>query len=210
MSDADCCDDLRCAPAPDVCNVCLKPPFATRNRGQLCASDDECIPSVVCTVACVDSRCACPDLPEQLVDGAPTLPDLPDVDTALAAAEDLSRLEASNQIESVYDLLHPAAKAIVPFAAVEGWYADASPARGASPAAALKIRFIPWTWEVTGQSYPYTAEIAYRQTLADGTSIRDEVRLVKADDGVWRWFFGRDRDFVEEQIARYGSGSASS
>lgn len=210
ISDADCCGDLRCAPTGDVCSVCRMPPFPTRSRDQLCASDDECIPSVVCTVACTNGRCGCGDLPEQPMDGAPTLPDLPDVDTSLAAAEELSRLEASSQIESVYDLLHPNAKAIVPFAVVAGWYADASPARGASPADALKIRFIPWTWEVTGQTYPNTAEFAYRQTLADGTTIRDEVRLVKSDNGVWRWFFGRDRDFVEEQIAQYGSGSASS
>jgi hypothetical protein len=46
--------------------------------------------------------------------------------------------------------------------------------------------------------------VALRQQLSDGTVIRDEVRLVKDPLGNWSWFFGRDRAFVEEQIARYG------
>lgn len=205
VSDADCCGDLRCAPTGDVCSVCRMPPFPTRSRGQLCASDDECIPSVICTVACIDDRCTCPDLPEQAAaDGSPALPDVPDPVTALAAAENLSLLEVTGQLEGLYDLLHPDARAVVPLAAVRGWYEIASPSRGASVAEVVKVRFIPWTWQVTGQMYPETAEVAFRQTLANGRVIRDEVRLVKNGQGEWGWFFGRDREFVEEQIERYG------
>ena len=40
--------------------------------------------------------------------------------------------------------------------------------------------------------------------MANGSAIRDEVRLVKDHAGTWSWFFGRDRAFVEEQSARYG------
>jgi hypothetical protein len=206
VGDGDCCGDLRCAPAPDVCNVCLMPPFPTRMIGQVCASDAECVPSVICEATCVDKRCVCRDKPQ--IAGAAdraNLPDVPDADSALAAAEELSRLEATGQFERLYDLLHPDAKAIIPFAVVSGWYENESRTLGASAAEGMKIRFIPWTWDVNGRLYPETAEVAFRQTLSDGTVIRDEVRLVKDGRGAWHWFFGRDRAFVEQQIARYGS-----
>ena len=67
----------------------------------------------------------------------------------------------------------------------------------------MKVRFIPWTWDVTGQTYPDTAEVAFRQSAADGAVVRGEVRLVKDEHGNWSWFFGRDRAFVDEQIARF-------
>lgn len=136
--------------------------------------------------------------------GGAELPSVPNTDTALAAAEAISRLEVSGQIDALYALLHADAQAIVPRAAVAGWYEHDFPARGADPAVATKVRFIPWTWQVNGKHYPEAAEVAYRQTLADGTIVRDEVRLVQDSRGEWRWFFGRDRVFVEEQIARYG------
>lgn len=56
--DADCCGDLLCAPAPDVCNVCLRPPFATRYVGDSCAETSECVPSVVGSVICGDNGVA--------------------------------------------------------------------------------------------------------------------------------------------------------
>lgn len=205
VTDADCCGDLRCAPTGDVCSVCRQPPFPTRGIGQVCASVNECVPSVVCTVECIDFRCTCPDAPEQTGTMRPSeLPPIPDADTALATAEKLSFLEATGQFNALYDLLHPDAKSIVPLAAVRGWYENEFPAQGVSVAEVVKVRFIPWTWAVNGRMYPETAEVAFCQTLSDGTVHRDEMRLVKDSQGNWGWFFGRDRDFVEEQIARYG------
>jgi hypothetical protein len=205
-TDADCCGDLRCAPTGDVCSVCRRPPFATRGMGQRCASDNDCIASVVCDVACLKTRCACRDDGE--LSGTPEradLPDIPATDAALAAAEVLSRLEVTGQFADLYDQMHPDAQAVIPVAAVTGWYENESPLRGAAPAEATKVRFIPWMWDVTGKTYPETADVAFRQRLADGTVIRAELRLVQDDHGEWRWFFGRDRAFVEKQIARYGS-----
>lgn len=205
VSDADCCGDLRCAPTGDVCSVCRMPLFPTRTIGQVCASVQECIPSVVCTVECRDDQCACTGQPApDPAESHPNLPPIPDSETALGAARQLSLLETSGQLDGLYDRLHPDAKVIVPLSAVRGWYEHDSPARGASIAEMVKVRMIPWTWEVNGRLYPQTAEVAFRQTLADGTELRDEVRLVKDSRGEWGWFFGRDRDFVEEQIARYG------
>ena len=100
--------------------------------------------------------------------------------------------------------MHPDAQTIIPREAVTGWYENEFLYLGEPAARAIKVRFISWTWGVTGATYPETAEVALRQQLSDGTVVRDEVRLVKDPFGNWSWFFGRDRAFVQEQIARYG------
>ena len=55
------------------------------------------------------------------------------------------------------------------------------------------------TWPVTGATYRDTAEVAFIQHFNMGPDTDDVVRLM-ADDGQWRWFFGRSRDFIDEQI----------
>jgi hypothetical protein len=204
-SDADCCGDLRCAPTPDVCSVCLQPPFPTRFVGQICAGDADCVPAPSVDIACVAGRCACLG-PEHLcaLFGEASVADVPAAEAALMVAEELSRLEVAGRFASLYELMHPDARAIIPVEAVTGWYRDASAVVGAPAAEAIKVRFISWMWEVNGKTYHETAEVAVRQTLSDGTVIRDEVRLVQDEHGNWSWFFGRDRAFVEKQIARYG------
>lgn len=57
-SDADCCDDLLCAPTGDVCYVCLRPPFATQFVGDMCDATPECVASVLGTVICADNGVA--------------------------------------------------------------------------------------------------------------------------------------------------------
>jgi hypothetical protein len=204
MSDADCCGTKRCAPTGDVCSGCAEPPFPTRQQGQLCADDSECVFSVTCQIACIDTRCTClGEQPNQGASGRPPFPDIPDAETSLSAAEAFSALEATGQFDALYDRLHLDAQRVIPREAVVGWYQAEFAPLGPAPATAFKVRFIPWTWEVTGQTYPNTAEVAYAQGFADGSVVRDEVRLVKGWQGEWSWFFGRDRAFVEEQIARF-------
>ena len=65
----------------------------------------------------------------------------------------------------------------------------------------IDVEFGPWTWEVTGETYPYTATVSFEQPFADGSVVDDVVRLVQDQNGEWRWFFGRTRTFVEAQIA---------
>lgn len=102
--------------------------------------------------------------------------------------------------------MHPDARAMVPREAVVGWYEAEFAPRGPAPIEVDRVRFIDWTWGVTGRTYPRTAEVAYRQRLADGSEESGRVRLVQ-DAGVWRWFFGRDRTFVEEQSRRFGDSA---
>ena len=86
---------------------------------------------------------------------------------------------------------------------MRGWYAAEWLPRGPQPIDVISVDFGEWTWEVTGKTYTNVAEITYEQPLGDGSTVRDVVRLVQDDQQVWRWFFGRDRSFVEEQIARF-------
>ncbi len=65
-------------------------------------------------------------------------------------------------------------------------------------------RAISLDWGVTGQTNPDTAAIGFRQRLADGTEINDEVRLVRDEHGAWSRVFGRDRACIEAPIERFG------
>ena len=109
----------------------------------------------------------------------------------------------AGEFDALYDQLHPDAQAVVPRSAVVGWYETDFAPQGMGPIEVTDVRFVDWTWPVTGKTYGNTAEVSYRQQRADGTWIEDVVRLVRDDQGVWRWFFGRDRAFIEEQIARF-------
>jgi hypothetical protein len=203
-TDADCCGDLRCAVAYEVCpGFCTRPPMPTRAVGQVCTSNYDCFSWPGCFARCQDQRCTCTVTPA-LVSENPNQPDIPDSEAALAVAETLSGLEVAGNFRRLYDAMHPDAQTIVSLEAVTGWYENEFMHFGEPAARATKVRFISWTWAVTGTTYPETAEVALRQALSDGTVVRDEVRLVKDPFGNWSWSFGRDRAFVEEQIARYG------
>ena len=102
----------------------------------------------------------------------------------------------------LYAWMHPDSKAIVPQAAMEGWYREVFALRPPVWMTVDGVRIGEWTWDVTGKVYPSTAEVTYRQRFADGQEVQGMTHLVR-DHGVWRWFFGSDRAFVAEQIARF-------
>ena len=122
---------------------------------------------------------------------------------AAQVAVQLSYLESIGDFNALYDRIHPDAHALVPRAAVIGWYQNEFYPLGPGVATVTGVRFVQWSWPVNGYTYPYTAEVSFVQPFANGTVLEDVVRLVQDDLGEWRWFFGRSREFVEEQIARY-------
>ncbi len=130
-------------------------------------------------------------------------------DIAATVARDLSQLEAEGDFDALYDRIHPDAAAIVPRAAVVGWFTDVWAPLGPGVATITGVSFDAWSWGVTGITYPGTAVVAFEQPFADGSVRSDTVRLVQDDTGEWRWFFGRDRAFVDEQIARYAPAVAT-
>ncbi len=127
-------------------------------------------------------------------------------DAAMEAAYFYSYLESVGDYNTEYDYIHPDARAVIPRAAVVGWFLDNYWTRQPGPAVISGVRFISWTWEVTGVTYPNTAEVSFSQTFWDGgrnTVQQDVVRLVQDRNGVWRWFFGRSMEFVQQTIRMY-------
>ncbi len=122
---------------------------------------------------------------------------------ATETAVALSRYEAEGDLNALYDRIHPDVHSVVPRSAVIGRYQNDFLPLGPGVAQVTGIRFLEWTWEVTGETYPRTAEVSFTQPFANGSVANDVVRLVRDANGEWRWFFGRSREFVEEQIARY-------
>jgi uncharacterized protein len=125
-----------------------------------------------------------------------------DAQNAMDMAYYLSYLESISDFNTEYDFIHPDARAIIPRAAVVGWFLDNYAPRQPQPATILEVEFVSWTWEVTGVTYPYTAQVSFSQAFNDGVET-DVVRLVQDQNGIWRWFFGRDRAFVDQVIATY-------
>jgi hypothetical protein len=115
----------------------------------------------------------------------------------------MAELESSGDLRQLYAWMHPDSQAVVPLPAMVGWYQDVYVMDPPVSMSVDDVRLVEWTWGVTGKLYPSAAKVTYRQRFADGREVSDNVRLVR-DDGVWRWFFGRDRDFVDQQIERYG------
>jgi hypothetical protein len=148
--------------------------------------------------------------PDPAIGGCPlprdeSFPQPPESEQVAATAVHLSQLEAAGDLDTLYAWLHPDAQAVIPKEAVSGWYAAEWLPREPQPIDVISVDFVEWTWNVTGTPYANVAEVAYEQPLGDGSTVRDVVRLVQDGQGVWRWFFGRDKAFVEDQIARFAS-----
>src|SRR5215204_469409 len=96
----------------------------------------------------------------------------------------------------------PARRPVVLESAAVGWYREVFATRPPVWMTVDDVRLVEWTWEVTGKVYPSAAEVTFHQRFEDGAETEGVTHLVR-DNGVWRWFFGRDRAFVDEQIARF-------
>jgi hypothetical protein len=130
-----------------------------------------------------------------------------DESAAAADAErELSRLEAARDFDTLYELMHPDAREVVPRSAVVGWYTSYLSSRDVGEVTVRDVTFEPWTWPVTGVTYDDAATVSYVQpywTNGVLSEVSGEVHLVPAH-GEWGWFFGASRAFVDEQIALYG------
>lgn len=127
-----------------------------------------------------------------------------DADVAAATAVLFSEFEARGDFHALYDSIHPDAHAVVSRSAVVGWFQNEYLPRGPGVITVTGVRFVSWTWEVTGQTYPYTAEVAFEQPFYnEGQTVSDVVRLVPFD-GTFRWFFGRNAEFVNYVVNTYG------
>lgn len=146
--------------------------------------------------------------PTATVETTPTPKPTPKVDrqkeanAAAAVVVDLTKREMSGEFNAIYDMLHPDAHAAVPRGAVVGWYRHDYGPRGPRTGKVVEVRFIEWTWAVTGKTYQGAIEVTYRQPFNDGSTDTSVLRLVKHKDN-WRPFFGESRAFIDEQVKKY-------
>ncbi|MDQ2655393.1 MAG: hypothetical protein M3Z20_20375 [Chloroflexota bacterium] len=108
---------------------------------------------------------------------------------AAATAVHLTELEVAGEYDRLYAWMHPDARARTSQVAMTQWYREEFSERPPVWMTVDDVQLVEWTWNVTGKVYPSTAEVAYRQRFADGTTSEGTVHLVR-DGGVWRWFFG--------------------
>jgi predicted metalloprotease len=134
-----------------------------------------------------------------------------DLREAVATAEEIFRLAAEGKYNAMYDRIHPDAHAVVPRAAAVGTFTELYAIAQAGRSQITGARMVSWTYPVTGQTYPYAAEISFVQPYVENgqeRTLEDTMYLVESN-GEWRWFFGASPEFVEAAIARYGGrGSA--
>lgn len=123
------------------------------------------------------------------------------------AAIQLAEYEGLGEVGKLLDSLHLDARTTIPTAAIFGWYQNAYLPTGPESITVTGVRYLDWTWEVNGVTYPNAAEVSFTQPFADGETRPDVVRLVEYG-GSWHWFFGRDRDFVNAQIELFAPESA--
>jgi predicted metalloprotease len=129
---------------------------------------------------------------------------------AAEAARELSRLEADEAFDELYDRMHPDSAEVVPREVVVAWYEEEFADKRTAELTVTDVTFETWTWSVTGTAYRDTASVAFVQPYwEDGvrTEVTGVVHLVE-EDGEWGWFFGNDREFVAMQIANAASTSS--
>jgi hypothetical protein len=128
-----------------------------------------------------------------------------DAQKAADVAIELSRLEAVADYSGLYERMHPDSRALVPEAAVVGWYKAEDAGKTTAALTVTGVTFVDWTWGVNGRTYPRTAAVSFVQPYwVDGARQDDPgvVHLVEYR-GAWGWFFGATADFVNQQIALY-------
>lgn len=97
-------------------------------------------------------------------------------DPAVTAVE-ISELEAQGRFSEIYDQMHPDARNFIPRAAVVGWYENAFGPLGPGVITVTGVRYVAWTWPVTGVTYPDTAEVSFQQPFANGRVVSEIVRM---------------------------------
>lgn len=126
------------------------------------------------------------------------------VEAVTEAVELLGSLEMSSDLHQLYDRLHPDVREVLSRSGLGSFYGSADAVIPAEPVEVERVEFAPYIWPVTGEEYDDAATVTVRVRGDQGDDEVDERReLHLVEDGSsWRWFFGDDEAFVEEQDDR--------
>lgn len=121
-----------------------------------------------------------------------------------SALRELSRLEESGELGSVYDRMLPDARNIFPRQAMFDWFAAGDAAISADDPETIEVSFEEaWTSELTGEDYDEVARVTFQQivTLDGEESERDRERYFVNDGARWRWLPDIPEDRIEELVS---------
>jgi hypothetical protein len=132
-----------------------------------------------------------------------------DIADATARAKQIFQLADQEKYNAMYDLIHPDAHAVVPRVVAVNAFKELYDLAEAGRAQVTDVTMRPWTWPVTGKTYDTSAFVTYDLPYTENGEDKTAtgiMNLVKADDGEWRWFFGRDKEYVDTAIQIFGEG----
>ncbi|MDQ3540526.1 MAG: neutral zinc metallopeptidase [Chloroflexota bacterium] len=112
------------------------------------------------------------------------------VASVTSALQELSRLEESGEVGSVYDRMLPDARNIFPRQSMFDWFEAGDAPIAADDAARIDVSFEDdWTSELTGEDYDEVARVTFRQRVTVDGEERDEdrERYFVNDGARWRW-----------------------
>lgn len=135
----------------------------------------------------------------------PKLGEEEDAESAQIAAEMIGQLESWLAYPALYSLLHPEARAQIPYAAIACWYQErfGPPVKGDAKTIystkATDVVFEDWTYAVSGTLFEGSASVTYEQktgVFPDEDPVEPaEMHLVRVA-GLWNWFFGASAEGV--------------
>lgn len=126
------------------------------------------------------------------------------VASVTSALRELSRLEESGELGSVYDRMLPDARNIFPRQAMFDWFEAGDTLVAADDPEGVEVSFEEeWTSELTGENYDEVARVTFQQLVTvDGEkSEQDRERYFVNDGARWRWLPEISEDRIDELVS---------
>ncbi len=126
------------------------------------------------------------------------------VASVTSALQELSRLEESGEVGSVYDRMLPDARNIFPRQSMFDWFEAGDAPIAADDAVRIDVSFEDdWTSELTGEDYDEVARVTFRQRVTVDGEERDEdrERYFVNDGARWRWLPEISEDRLDELVS---------
>lgn len=133
------------------------------------------------------------------------------VASVTSALQELSRLEESGELGSVYDRMLPDARNLFPRQAMVDWFEAGDAPIAADDAANIEVSIEEdWTSELTGEDYDEAARVTFRQRVSLDGEERDEdrERYFVNDGARWRWLPEISEDRLDELVTELDDTSA--
>lgn len=99
---------------------------------------------------------------------------------------DLGRAERAGDYQTLYDLMVPEARNLIPRQAFVNWWPDVAPDAPVDSIKIGDISFYDMTWELTDSDYGNVATVNYSYHSQNGETVKRSMQLTEVG-GIWRW-----------------------